>query len=89
MDGRSVLYWLDGPLLYVLVGAGGEDRLRDMARSVYAATASGGAWQRDAGQTLPPAAASQPVAAPLRRSGRRRRPPIRACTVGLALDGAG
>ena len=56
--GRSVLYWLDGPLLYVLVGAGGEDQLRDMARSVYAATASGGAWQGEAGQILPKAATS-------------------------------
>jgi anti-sigma factor RsiW len=55
---RSVLYWLDGPLLYVLVGVGGEDELRDMARSVYAATASGGAWQGEAGQALPPATAS-------------------------------
>jgi anti-sigma factor RsiW len=58
VDGRSVLYWLDGPLLYVLVGAGGEDHLRDMARGVYAATASGGGWQREADQALPPAATS-------------------------------
>ena len=56
MADRSVLYWLDGPLLYVLVGVGGEDELRDMARSVYAATASGGGWEQDAGQVLPPAA---------------------------------
>jgi anti-sigma factor RsiW len=58
VGGRSVLYWLDGPLLYVLVGVGGEDQLRDMARSVYAATASGGGWQGEAEQALPPAAAS-------------------------------
>lgn len=45
LDGRAVLYWLDGPLLYVLVGQGGEDGLRAMARSVYAATASGGGWR--------------------------------------------
>jgi anti-sigma factor RsiW len=50
VDGRAVLYWLDGPLLYVLVGQGGEDALRAMARSVYAATASGGGW-RAAGET--------------------------------------
>lgn len=58
VGGRSVLYWLDGPLLYVLVGVSGEDELRDMARSVYAATASGGGWQRESEQDLPPAAAS-------------------------------
>jgi anti-sigma factor RsiW len=50
VDGRAVLYWLDGPLLYVLVGQGGKDALRAMARSVYAATASGGGW-RAAGET--------------------------------------
>ena len=58
VGGRSVLYWLDGPLLYVLVGVSDEDQLRDMARSVYAATASGGGWQRESEQALPPAAAS-------------------------------
>jgi hypothetical protein len=40
-----VLYWLDGPLVYALVGDAGEEALRDMARSVYAATATGGQWQ--------------------------------------------
>jgi anti-sigma factor RsiW len=45
VDGRAVLYWLDGPLLYVLVGQRGEDELRAMARSIYAATASGGGWR--------------------------------------------
>jgi anti-sigma factor RsiW len=58
VDSRSVLYWLDGPLLYVLVGVGGEDELRGMARSVYAATASGGGWQNQTEQALPPAASS-------------------------------
>lgn len=41
--GRSVLYWLDGPLVYALVAEGGEQDLRAMARSVYAAMAIGGA----------------------------------------------
>jgi anti-sigma factor RsiW len=58
VGGRSVLYWLDGPLLYVLVGVSDENQLRDMARSVYAATASGGGWQPESEQALPPAAAS-------------------------------
>ena len=56
VEGHSVLYWLDGPLLYVLVGEGGEDELRAMARSVYAATASGGAWQQEGGPAPQPAA---------------------------------
>lgn len=60
VDGRAVLYWLDGPLLYVLVGQGAEGELRAMARSVYAATASGGAW-RPADEV-----AAQPVTTPSR-----------------------
>jgi anti-sigma factor RsiW len=58
VEGHSVLYWLDGPLLYALVGEGSEDELRAMARSVYAATASGGAWQQE-GKPAPQPAASQ------------------------------
>lgn len=58
VDGRSVLYWLDGPLLYVLVGENGEDELREMARSVYAATASGGGWPHE-GERAPQPAASE------------------------------
>jgi anti-sigma factor RsiW len=59
VEGHSVLYWLDGPLLYVLVGEGGEDELREMARSVYAATASGGAWQQEREPAPQPAATNQ------------------------------
>jgi anti-sigma factor RsiW len=43
-EGRSVLYWLDGPLLYALVGTGDEDGLRRLARSLYSAPALGGGW---------------------------------------------
>jgi anti-sigma factor RsiW len=59
IEGHSVLYWLDGPLLYVLVGEDGEDELRDMARSVYAATASGGGWHQEGAPAPQPAATSQ------------------------------
>lgn len=59
VEGRSVLYWLDGPLVYVLVGVGDEDQLRDIARSVYAATASGGGWQSEADETSPASSSSQ------------------------------
>ena len=45
VDGRAVLYWLDGPLIYALVSDGGEEELRAMARSIYASTATGGRWQ--------------------------------------------
>jgi anti-sigma factor RsiW len=45
VDGRAVLYWLDGPLIYALVSDRGADELREMARSVYASTATGGSWQ--------------------------------------------
>ena len=55
VDGRSVL---DGPLLYGLVGENGEDELREMARSVYAATASGGGWPHE-GERAPQPAASE------------------------------
>ena len=44
VDGRSVLYWLDGPLIYALVSDGGEEELRAIARSIYASTATGGSW---------------------------------------------
>ena len=47
-EGRSVLYWLDGPLVYALVGAGDEESLRRLARDLYAAPAVGGAWSDDA-----------------------------------------
>jgi anti-sigma factor RsiW len=56
VDGRSVLYWLDGPLIYALVSDGGEDELRAMARSIYASTASGGSWQPSAAVPAQPAA---------------------------------
>jgi anti-sigma factor RsiW len=45
VDGRAVLYWLDGPLIFALVSDGGEEELRAMARSIYASTATGGSWQ--------------------------------------------
>lgn len=47
LEGRSLLYWLDGPLVYVLVGDGDEEELRRMALSIYASTATGGAPQPD------------------------------------------
>ena len=50
-----MLYWLDGPLIYALVGDGGEEELRAMARSIYASTATGGSWQ------VPPALPLQPT----------------------------
>ena len=56
VDGRAVLYWLDGPLIYALVGEGGEggeEELQGMARSVYAATATGGRWQPLSGDLQP------------------------------------
>jgi anti-sigma factor RsiW len=55
VDGRAVLYWLDGPLIYALVSDGGEEELRAMARSIYASTATGGSWQP------PPAPPLQPT----------------------------
>ena len=45
VDGRAVLYWLDGPLIYALVSDGDEEELRAIARSIYASTATGGSWQ--------------------------------------------
>lgn len=45
VDGPGVLYWLDGPLIYALVGDGDEEQLRAMARSIYATTATGGSWR--------------------------------------------
>jgi anti-sigma factor RsiW len=53
VDGRAVLYWLDGPLIYALVGEGGEEELQGMARSVYAATATGGRWRPPSGDLQP------------------------------------
>jgi hypothetical protein len=41
-------------LIYALVGEGGEEELQGIARSVYAATATGGRWQ-------PPSADLQPA----------------------------
>jgi anti-sigma factor RsiW len=55
VDGRAVLYWLDGPLIYALVSDGGAEELRAMARSIYASTATGGSWQP------PPAPPLQPT----------------------------
>jgi anti-sigma factor RsiW len=55
VDGRAVLYWLDGPLIYALVSDGDEEELRAMARSIYASTATGGSWQP------PPALPLQPT----------------------------
>jgi anti-sigma factor RsiW len=49
-SGHSVLYWLDGPLLYALVGDESEADLRAMARNIYTAAARGGEWK------APPAA---------------------------------
>lgn len=46
-EGLQVLYWLDGPLVYALVGAGDEADLRRLARNLYAAPAMGGAWSEE------------------------------------------
>lgn len=37
VDGFDVVYWLDGPLLYVLVGEAGEEPLMGLADTFYAA----------------------------------------------------
>jgi len=34
-EGQSVLYWLDGPLLYALVGTADEEKLRNLAEKIY------------------------------------------------------
>jgi anti-sigma factor RsiW len=60
IDGRAVLYWLDGPLIYALVGDGSEAELRAMARSIYASTATGGSWQPLEPAPAQPASTTQP-----------------------------
>ena len=54
VDGRSVLYWLDGPLIYALVGESGEAELREMARSIYASTATGNPQEAPGAAPLQP-----------------------------------
>jgi anti-sigma factor RsiW len=56
--GHSVLYWLDGPLVYALVGDETEADLRALARHIYTAAAKGGEWKQPSGAdpALPAAA---------------------------------
>jgi hypothetical protein len=54
--GHSVLYWLDGPLVYALVGDESEADLRAMARNIYTAAARGGEWKTPAPEPATPAA---------------------------------
>lgn len=58
-EGYRVLYWLDGPMLYALVGDIEEEELSGLARDVYASRAIGGRWEdgpvpEAANQSTPP-----------------------------------
>lgn len=57
-EGYNVLYWLDGPMLYALVGDIDETELSRLARDVYVSRAVGGRWPSDP----IPAAADEPDA---------------------------
>ncbi|HEX6143286.1 MAG TPA: hypothetical protein VFZ01_11235 [Geminicoccaceae bacterium] len=55
-EGYDVLYWLDGPLIYALVGDEDGKTLARLARQVYASRAVGGDWSTDRlPATTPPA----------------------------------
>jgi anti-sigma factor RsiW len=56
-EGYKVLYWLDGPMLYALVGDIDEEEMSRLARDVYASRAIGGRWPDDP----VPATASEPA----------------------------
>lgn len=53
-EGYSVLYWLDGPLVYALVGTEGEDALRKIAEAIYRAPATSDLNQRFDAHTAAP-----------------------------------
>jgi len=59
-EGYDVLYWLDGPLIYALVGDEDGETLARLARQVYASRAVGGDWSTDLlPATTPPATTVQ------------------------------
>lgn len=59
-EGYGVLYWLDGPLIYALVGDEDNKTLARLARQVYASRAVGGDWSTDLlPATTPPATTVQ------------------------------
>lgn len=51
--GYSVLYWLDGPLVYALVGSHGEGPLRTIAENIYRAPATSDLRQGFGGDFTP------------------------------------
>lgn len=59
-EGYDVLYWLDGPLIYALVGDQDRETLAGLARQVYASRAVGGDWSTDLlPATTPPGSSAQ------------------------------
>lgn len=56
-DGYSVLYWLDGPMVYSLVGTGSEDKLRKMAEDIYRSRAMTELRSQEQPQQISPAVA--------------------------------
>lgn len=56
-EGQSVLYWLDGPLLYALVGNGDEEQMRELAEKIYASKATSEAQPLQPEQPMAPAVA--------------------------------
>lgn len=55
-DDYNILLWIDGPLIYALVGDGDEVALRSMAQSIYSSNAIGGSWLPEDGPAVVPAA---------------------------------
>ena len=53
-DELNILYWIDGPLVYALVGDADEQELRALARSIYTSNAIGGHWMEDPADQLQP-----------------------------------
>ena len=53
-DELNVLYWIDGPLVYALVGDEDEQELRVLARSIYTSNAIGGHWMEEPADQLQP-----------------------------------
>ena len=56
-DGYSILYWLDGPMVYSLVGTSDEEKLRRMAEDIYRTEAMSEMRPEEEPQRIAPAVA--------------------------------